>query len=177
MTIISFTGFSGTGKSTIASSLSLDNNYFYISFNSIVHKIASDFNLSAYEYLEKYGISKASKNANDTILFLIRKYDGNIVLDGLYDINLAKVLRSHHDWHAITINISSQRYLRIMRIAQRKQLDMIKAGDVCAKRDSYKLSIGIRSIIKSSDMQVANDTTPLFAVQKCGMYVNTMMRR
>ncbi|MCL5423489.1 MAG: hypothetical protein M1385_00190 [Candidatus Marsarchaeota archaeon] len=177
MVIISFTGFSGTGKSTIASSISFDNNYPYISFNGIVHKIALDSNLSAYEYLEKYGISKASKNANDVILSLIRLHDKNIVIDGLYDINLAKIIRDRIDRHTIMIDISAQRYLRIMRLAQRKQLDILKAREVCAKRDSYKLSIGIRSIIKMSDVQVANDTTPLYAVQKCGMCINAMMRR
>ena len=177
MAIISFTGFSGTGKSTVASSISADSNYFYVSFNSIVHKIASDSNMSAYEYLEKYGISKASKNANDEILSLIRLHDENIVIDGLYDINLAKIIKAHIDRHTIIVNIYAQKYLRILRIAQRKQLDILKAREVCTKRDSYKLNIGIRSIIKMSNVTVANDTTPLFAVQKCNMCINAMMRR
>ena len=175
MAIISFTGLSGTGKSTIATNLANEKNYHYISFNEEVHKLASASHMTAHDYVKKYGIESTSKRANTHILSFIRSHDKkDIIIDGLYDINLANSIRSFNT--NFIINVFAEWHMRVMRVANRKHIDLNEARCLCGLRDLYKFELGVASIFKISDMLITNNDDILSATNQCGIYLNKLRR-
>lgn len=153
--VLCLTGFSCSGKTSVARYLADHYNYSVISVRNISHALAVENGFSrTREWLSNTSIEQYLSECRKYILSIINNRQ-NFIIDDLFDIQLwnGVVL-----YDSILVSFNLDKSIRIKRIFQREKLkSMDDAENELMFLDTWKERFGILEVISSAGFNV--DTT------------------
>jgi len=163
MDIILFTGFSASGKSTIASEVNKLLQLQYISERKILHNIASSRGFERTRHWlanESLEVILEAARAETVQRMREQRNSRGTVIDGSYDCELPLCLRRIFPEAILTtIFISLGPWEREQRMIRRLGGSAEIAGEEQSLIDGFKLRAGVGDVIKGADIVIDNSGT------------------
>jgi dephospho-CoA kinase len=164
MNILLYTGFSASGKSTIAKETNLDLGYSWLDERGILHKRAHALGYPRIRnWLAEVGpeaIIQAARMDTVTIIEEIRAQQNpiGIILDGVYDRELPTHLKAAFpDINQLLIAVYIEQNLRARRLGRRIEND---SADVIKRElelvDGFKKFAGVEDLVAQADIKIEN---------------------
>ncbi|MBI4040092.1 AAA family ATPase [Candidatus Daviesbacteria bacterium] len=160
MNLLLFTGYSASGKSTIAEYINRDFGYELIGERTILHNLAvrNGYNRTREWVIGEDWVTILHLAREATIEMIASQSTEGVILDGSYDRDLpASLLYSLPNAKLTIIHIDLDQETRDLRMMARmgESLDIAKRERELI--DNFKKRAGIEYIISKADIKVAND--------------------
>mgnify|MGYP001562563870 CR=1 FL=1 len=161
MNIILLTGFSASGKSTLAKILGEKLEMDMLSVRALVDDITqrSGFERTRY-WLADIGISKALEQLNEEIIYAIKlreKNNNGVIIDDLIDPKLVAILRDQFPEDIITVvAVKVDRKLRLQRVVERMGILAKDAIKELRFLDRIKQEAGLAQAMCFAEIEVEN---------------------
>lgn len=161
MKIVLFTGFSASGKSTIASQAGKELEVPVVNLHDLVRKIARNSGFrKTREWVSGVGLAQALKVSRKALTEAIEKERNSrgIIIDEVLDPEtLASLKRRFQEDDFTIVYIGASRRERRRRMLERlEQEEPSVAAQEVRTFDSMKEKVGIRKIIEEADFEIEN---------------------
>lgn len=163
MNILLFTGYSASGKSTLAERINVDLKYKFFGERNIIHNLAVERGYSRSRYwLQAEGITCMVNAVRSETLQLIRESQQSrgIIIDGAYDREIVPSINGAFPESRLVIisvivgkNIREERMRHRLRGQEHLVLYELKGIDY------FKREAGIEEIMKEAEIIIDNSNT------------------
>lgn len=157
--VLLFTGWSASGKSTLAKEVNQNLGYFYIKERDILHDlaIASGFRRTR-EWLAAKGTQNVFQAATkETVRQISDLGSANCLIDGSYDRCLPHILRANLSYTRVTIiSVIASLEERERRMMGRLGVSLEEARKEKNLIDGFKRDAGIEDLISHADISIDN---------------------
>jgi dephospho-CoA kinase len=171
--LLLLTGFSGSGKTTIANKVSSLYNIRIISERNILRDLAVSlgFSRARYWYLSDGIHPVLEKTRIETIRRISESIANNpigyIIIDGCYDKDLPLSIKSEiNQINITTVSVLASEETRLNRVMERIRTSRESAFNEINLLDKFKTEAGIQEIINNSDLTVVNESEIMDPVRK-----------
>ncbi|MDO8638074.1 MAG: AAA family ATPase [Candidatus Daviesbacteria bacterium] len=160
MEILLFTGYSASGKSTIAGEINKKLNFYYLGEREILHNLAVSLGYKrTREWLQHDGNEALLEAARAETIARIKEVDSKqgIILDGSYDHKLPSILKNTFpEARQLIICVALDDQMRKERMSVRLGESAEKAEEERDIIDDFKRKAGIGNIIRTADVTINN---------------------
>jgi len=169
MDILLFTGYSATGKSTLAKKLSEHLGYEFISVRPLLHKIAEDKGYSRIrQWLAEEGAENLVQATKTELVRTIterQKLPGAII-DDAFDRGLESIIKSAFPTDTVlVVALTLDENTREIRMSNRIGRSVDEAREELRLFDGFKMEAGIDEVISSADLTIDNLDDPEITLQ------------
>lgn len=175
MRFVFLTGYSSSGKSTVARHLVERHGFGYFAFRDMVRAAAEKTGYATItDYLEATDIEQAKRELIDeTLPRLAAMSDETILIDGLYAPEYYHAIRAAFpERRSIVLAITSDETLREERMRAR-EVNEPTALKSRTYLDEYKERLGLSQIIAMADVVITNDETVENLLTKVDKIIST----
>lgn len=157
--VVAVTGLSGSGKSAISEMLRSEHGMEIVRTGDIMRHGAHEKGYPGLtQMILDKGVKETFSSFREAILEEVRRLScaSNVVVDGLYDIKLAGMMRASFHGNMAIIEVQAPEALRVSRIASRNSTDALEGKTEAERRDAVKMAAGLGEVIAIAQHHISN---------------------